>query len=203
MVLLYLSEEQKVRLNILNQFDESVVKEFCRISIDFLQKEVNNKIFNSAAKKLNIEFQELKNLIELVTWILTEYSRLNLNENEFKESLALAGLNNEIIEEIFENSKANFNLIQTYLKNLKLENVSYKSLEWRIDIKLATRSLRKCYEPEIILKLNLSTGKDNELQSHLLQTDVTNLVHLTNSLEEALNEIKTNYCRKVFRSGVA
>jgi len=69
-----------------------------------------------------------------------------------------------------------------------------------VDIKLATRSLNKLIEPEIILKLNLSKGPNKQLESHLLQTDVTNLVHLTNSLEDALNEIKTNYCRKVFRS---
>jgi hypothetical protein len=123
-----------------------------------------------------------------------------LKEEELKDSLAIAGLENELIEEILGASKASFHLIQDYLKNLKIEVLAFRSLEWRVDIKLATRSLSKCIEPEIVLKLNLCKGPNKDLESHLLQTDVTNLVHLTNTLENALNEIKTNYCRKVFRS---
>lgn len=83
--------------------------------------------------------------------------------------------------------------------NLKIETLSYENLEWRLDIKLATRSLRKLVEPEIILKLDLKKS-DSEKQTEILQTDIINLVHLTNSLEDALNEIKTNYCRRVFRN---
>ena len=121
-----------------------------------------------------------------------------LNENEVNESLALAGLKSEQSNEIFECSKANCSKLQNYLKNLKIDIVSFKNLEWRIDVKLATRSLKKCIEPEIVLKLTLTKGAENT--SHILQTDVTNLVNLTEKLEEALNEIKTSYCRKVLRS---
>lgn len=123
-----------------------------------------------------------------------------MKDDEFRESLAIGGLESELIEEILENNKTSRTLIRDYLNNLQIETKSFKSLEWRIDIKTATRSLAKCIEPEIILKLNLSNGPSNDSDSHILQTDVVNLVHLTNSLEGALNEIKTNYCRKVFRS---
>lgn len=121
-----------------------------------------------------------------------------MNENEFKESLALAGLSSEQSGEIFGCSGANCTKIQAYLKHLKIDVVSFKNLEWRIDVKLATRSLKKCVEPEIVLKLTLAKGE--EKTCHILQTDVTNLVNLTNKLEDALSEIKTNYCRKVLRS---
>ena len=82
-----------------------------------------------------------------------------------------------------------------------MDTLSFNDLEWRLDIKLASRSLRKLVEPEILLKLNLKKG-ENTTETHVLQTDVVNLIHLTNSLEEALNEIKTNYCRRIFRNVV-
>ena len=110
----------------------------------------------------------------------------------------MAGLNPNLIEEIYLSSQSNVALIQKYLKNWDLDMLSYSNLEWRIDINVSSRSLRKCVEPEIVLKLDLT--KNNEKTTHILQTDVVNLVHLTNSLEEALNEIKNSYCRRVFRN---
>lgn len=82
-----------------------------------------------------------------------------------------------------------------------METLSFDDLEWRLDIKLASRSLRKCVDPEILIKLNLKKDS-NTSETHILQTDIVNLTHLTNTLEEALNEIKTNYCRRIFRNVV-
>lgn len=70
-----------------------------------------------------------------------------------------------------------------------------------MDSKVASRSLKKCVEPEVMLKLNLTKSED-QTESHVLKADVVNLVHLTNTLEEALSEMRTNYCRKVFRKNI-
>jgi COMM domain containing 2 len=130
-------------------------------------------------------------------WIFIENSRQSLNEKELKESLQLVGVKPELIDEI--NTKCNecINLIKTYLKTTKIiDTLAYDDLEWRLDVKVASRSLNKCIEPEIIMKLNLA---DHLLQKqvHLIQTDPNNLINLTNKLEDALNEIKTNYSRRV------
>jgi COMM domain containing 2 len=76
---------------------------------------------------------------------------------------------------------------------------SFNDLEWRIDVKLATKSLQKQIDPEIILKLNLKSN-ENKSEIHILQTDIVNLVHLTNCLDDALNEMKSNYCRRIFKN---
>lgn len=109
------------------------------------------------------------------------------------------GVKTELIEEIITSANENSALIGTYIENIKIETKSFSDLEWRIDIKTATKSARKIIEPEIILKLNL-TGDNQQKETHLLQTDIVNLVHLTNSLDEALNEIKSNYCRRIFKN---
>jgi COMM domain containing 2 len=94
----------------------------------------------------------------------------------------------------------NYLFIKETLIPQKLNNkiLNYKNLDWRIDVKLATRSLRNIVEPEIVLKLDLEL--DKQLESHVLQTDPLNLRHLADSLDEALNEIRTNYCRRVFKN---
>lgn len=76
--------------------------------------------------------------------------------------------------------------------------LTYKNIDWRIDVKLATRSIRNIIEPEIVLKLDLE--KDKQIESLVLQTDPLNLKHLADSLDEALSEIRTNYCRRVFKN---
>lgn len=126
-----------------------------------------------------------------------------MNEKETNESLVLMGIQSELIPNIQTSIESNQSQIKVYLSNLKVNTVEYKNLEWRVDVKLASRAIKDIIEPEIILKLDLkNNNNDNTTTSKLLKTDIVNLVHLTNSLDDALNEIKTNYCRRVFRNVV-
>ncbi|CAF0726171.1 unnamed protein product [Brachionus calyciflorus] len=199
MVLLHLSDKQKEKISLLNTFDEKIIREFCRISTESINKEINTKAISNAAAKLNIQPPDLKELIELITWIFLENARLDLNVKELKESLLLVGIKEEIFSEIELNAKTNQNQLQNLIDKTKIETLSYDNLEWRVDIKLATRSLLEIVEPEIVFKFDLKKGDERRV-TKVLQTDVVNLNYLTNSLENALNEIKSNYCRKVFRN---
>lgn len=168
-----------------------------------------------------MQAQDLRELIELLIWILVESSKMNviektiktqikmnlnnkltiqLKEKEINESLELVGIKQELIKIINTSITDNQEQIKSYLRNLRMEVPSYSNLEWRVDIKLSTTTDRKIIEPEINFKLNLVKGDNKQEEAHILLTDVVNLVHLTNGLEEALNEIKTNYCRRVFRN---
>jgi len=75
----------------------------------------------------------------------------------------------------------------------------YKDLEWRLDIQLATRSVRHQVEPLVTLKLHtVDSGQQNTV--HLLQTDPVNLLHLTRTLETALHELNTSHCKRIVRN---
>lgn len=112
--------------------------------------------------------------------------------------MVLSGLKPELIAEVEQNVNSNLKQIRTNLTGMRLNTVEYSNLEWRVDLNLASRSARETVEPEIILKLDLKSGE--ETSSEILKTDVVNLVHLTNSLEDALNEIKTHYVRRVMKN---
>lgn len=135
-----------------------------------------------------------------------------MNEKEVKESLILVGIREEIITQIQTSLDSNADQIKSYLSKMKLDTLKFYDLEWRVDLKMASRSLKKQIEPEIMLKFDLKSDRDdatgfpsvnsNNVQTKVLQTDIVNLNNLTSSLEEALNEIKTNYVRRVLRNVV-
>lgn len=65
-------------------------------------------------------------------------------------------------------------------------------------IKLASRSLRQQIKPSVTLKLHLKQNGDHTTE--VLQSDPATLLHLVQQLEQALEEMKTNHCRRVVRN---
>lgn len=63
---------------------------------------------------------------------------------------------------------------------------------------LASRSLRHQTIPTVVMKLH--TEDCGKKDVHVLQTDPVNLVHLTQTLEGALAEVKTQHCRRIIRN---
>ena len=51
------------------------------------------------------------------------------------------------------------------------------------------------------MKLDVKKKSEaDQVESHILQTDPVNLRHLTQSLDEALQEIKTQHSRRILRN---
>lgn len=65
-------------------------------------------------------------------------------------------------------------------------------------MKLASRSLRQQIKPSVTIKLHLNQNGDHSTK--VLQTDPATLLHLVQQLEQALEEMKTNHCRRVVRN---
>ncbi|RNA34145.1 COMM domain-containing 2 [Brachionus plicatilis] len=138
-------------------------------------------------------------MLDFIAWVLVEGARLSINEKELQESLLMAGVKDQLASIVVSSVMNNSNLLQNYMGNMRINTLSYKNMEWRLDVKLATRSILELLEPEVILKFDFNNGNDKK-EVKILQTDIVNLNNLTNNLEEALNEIKSNHCRRVFRN---
>ena len=65
-------------------------------------------------------------------------------------------------------------------------------------MQLSSRTLRQQVTPSILLKLHTGNGDESDVK--LLQTDVVNLLHLTEVLEEALDATKLASYRKLQRN---
>ncbi len=87
--------------------------------------------------------------------------------------------------------------MRTILSELSPSLPSYADLDWRLDVQVASRTMRNQVTPVYLLKLDLHP---EPTQAFMLQTDYNNLKHLTKELENALNESKTGYFSRIMRN---
>ncbi|XP_015673240.1 COMM domain-containing protein 2 [Crotalus tigris] len=197
-MLLVLSEEHKEHLGFLPQVESSVVNEFGRIAIEFLRKGTNPKVYEGAAKKLNVNSETIQHGVEGLTYLLTESSKLMISEIDFQDSILVLQFPEELNALLLQLYLDNRKEIRNILSELTPKFPSYHNLEWRLDVQLASRSLRQQIKPAVTLKLHLN---ENENQTtKILQTDPATLLHLIQQMEQALGEMKTNHCRRIVRN---
>lgn len=66
------------------------------------------------------------------------------------------------------------------------------------NFQIASRSLRRALEPTLLMKLQLE--KEGETKDIILEADPSNVLHMTEVLEQALQEAKSQHCRRIMRS---
>ena len=197
-MLLILSDEQKEHMSLLSVVGDVVATEFCRIAVDFIKNGINAKKYLTAAQKLNTEAVLIRHSVEAIMYVLSECSKLQISEADFQHSLVTVGLSEELNACLLKSFTENSEEIRSILNKMALVLPHYEKLEWRFDVKLASRMLSYQTTPQILLKLHINTGERNDTK--ILQTDPVNLVHITNVLEDALAEMKSAHCRRIART---
>ncbi|KAK1168516.1 COMM domain-containing protein 2 isoform X2 [Acipenser oxyrinchus oxyrinchus] len=197
-MLLVLTDEHKEHLAFLPEVDSAVVGEFGRIALEFLKKGSNSKIYEGAARKLNVAVDTVQHGVEGLMYLLTESSKLMISEVDFQDSVVVLGfpeeLNKLLLQLYLDNQKEIRNILSELAPNLP----HYHNLEWRLDVQLASRALRQQIKPTVTFKLHLE--QNGEESAKVLQTDPATLLHLIHQLEQALGEMKTTHCRRIVRN---
>ena len=197
-MLVVLSDDQKEHLGLLNEVDEEIAKEFCRIAVGFIKNGINPKKYQAAAQKLNLETKLIRHSVEVIMHVLSECSKLEINEIDFHDSLLAAGLSQELNQCLLEFYTESGQEIRNILDKMSLVLPHYDNLEWRFDVQLASRMMAYQTTPQVMLKFHIDNGMEKDIK--ILQTDPVNLVHLTHVLEEALAQTKTPHCRRIARN---
>jgi len=170
-----------------------------RISLDFILKgPPNPKIFQAAAQRLGADVQTVQNGINGLMNLFTECSRLMIGEIDFQDSVMTLGFSEEVNKSLLDVYLANRKEIRNILSEMTVTVPHYHNLEWRFDVELASRSLHHQTNPLVLMKLHTKEGE--EKKSDVLQVDPVNLIHMTNVLENAMNEMKTAHCRRIVRN---
>ncbi|XP_064615240.1 COMM domain-containing protein 2-like [Liolophura sinensis] len=197
-MLLMLEDEHKEHLSFLTDVNLDVVREFCRISLEFIKKGTNTKVYQGAAQKLGVSPEKVHHGVEGLMYLLTESSKLMLSEIDFQDSILTLGFSEELRSELLTMYLENRRSIRSILSEMSMGLPHYHNLEWRFDIRLASRCLRYQVNPIMLMKLHLDNGGKRE--TTVLQADPVNLVHLTNVLDGALQEMKSAHCRRIVRN---
>lgn len=228
-MIIFLSDIQKEHLSVLQQHSIQVLVDFCKLTIDFFSNGVNEKKCLIAAEKLNVSVTVIQNLIYALAFLIVEGCKHNLSETNFKSSLAIAGFSHEqqlILLKLYETKKEE---ISKGLNLLQEREPNFQDLLWRFEIQVASKHSLDEIIPMVSMDFVLTTPKTygqteknrsitpiNKVSSipdakatiqcqhiinHvLLQSDLPNLVHLTQKLDEALKESKSQHVRKVQRA---
>lgn len=196
-MLLVFEDSHKQHLSWLSQLDTDILREFCRMSVESMSKGANQRACQTAAQKLGVQPETVRNAIDALIHLLTMSAKLSIGRLDFTDSVLSLGFSEEASTELFKVYEQQQRDMRRLLGSLSLELPHYHDLHWRADVQLASRSLYNQIEPVLLLQLQcMQYGKKTGLT---LQTDPTTLVHLTSVLEGALNEMKTPHCRRIIR----
>ncbi|XP_010215197.1 PREDICTED: COMM domain-containing protein 2 [Tinamus guttatus] len=149
-------------------------------------------------RNLDVGAEALQRGVDGLSYLLAESSKLMISETDFQDSVHVLGFSDELNKLLLQLYLDNRKEIRSVLSELAPRLPSYHNLEWRLDVQLASRSLRQQIKPFVTLKLHLSESGDQTAQ--VLQTDPSTLLHLIRQLEQALGEMKSNHCRRIVRN---
>ncbi|XP_050462521.1 COMM domain-containing protein 2 isoform X1 [Cataglyphis hispanica] len=203
-MLLTLKPDHKKHILFLTEQSPPVLQDFCKLALDYLQKGPNVKVYNAAAQKLNVELNIIKNSVEGLVNLLLESCKhkfLQLNAEDFRDSVIALGFTEEkeaILSKLYSVKKDE---ILNALEGIGFKLPEYYDMEWRFEVQTASRSLLKQVAPLITIDLSLKNpDNSDEIEHVLLQTDPINLLHITQELEEALQESRSSHIRRISRA---
>eukprot|EP01027_Heterolobosea_sp_BB2_P014193 GEZU01020416.1.p2 GENE.GEZU01020416.1~~GEZU01020416.1.p2 ORF type:complete len:213 (-),score=38.59 GEZU01020416.1:1167-1772(-) len=198
MILLF-AEEHKRDLSLFRNsaVPEEFITEFCNLSIQFIESGENKRIYTAAAKKLQIEPEEIEQAINALAYLFIESAKAGLSQKDFEISILDLNIDQAILDLFTKFYVDNLQAIRAQLSNRGLTLPQYKDLQWRLDVEMASRTMRSIINPTFMLKLDIQNGE--EVQSQLLETNYTNLRNICTSLENALKDVNAQHARRIRR----
>jgi len=200
-MLLTLKPDHKKHILFLTEQSPPVLQDFCKLALDYLQKGPNVKVYNAAAQKLNVELDVIKNSVEGLVNLLSESCKHKLSAEDFRDSVIALGFTEDkemILSKLYSVKKDE---VSDALEEIGFKLPKYHDMEWRFEVQTASRSLLKQVAPLVTLDLSLNNPDNPEEIEHvLLQTDPTNLLHITQQLEEALQESRSQHIRRISKA---
>ncbi|XP_017067292.1 LOW QUALITY PROTEIN: COMM domain-containing protein 2 [Drosophila eugracilis] len=225
---LRLSQEQRDHLSLLQRPGSDVV-ELCKSAFDYLLNGPNPDRYEALSKKYSDSAsaetvqQTVEALISLLISVTTRVESSSVNMQALLRQ-TFPDLSDEVLEilEQFVTSKRNF--VEGSIKSANIRAYRLVNLDWRLEVRTASRSLLDQCQVFVTMKLYLHTEPKNENRELLavdvsgrseqelqamqederlhrkdmiVQTDVSSLLYMIKTLEDALAESKTRRIRNI------
>eukprot|EP00729_Bicosta_minor_P006343 gene6343-13205_t len=156
----------------------------------------NPKVYSAAAR---VPSETVQNGVQGLMYLLTESSKLLMNDLDFHDSIIILGYPADLNELLLKIYMENRTEIRDIMAKLSMVIPSYQNMHWRLDAQVASRTLKQQAEPAVVMKLD-TVGPGTDTTSVLLQTDPTTLAHITRELEAALKAVKSSHYRRITRA---
>ncbi|XP_061680153.1 COMM domain-containing protein 2 isoform X2 [Syngnathoides biaculeatus] len=175
-MLLVLSEEHKEHLTFLSKVD--------------------------AAGKLSVPVETVQHGVEALMYLVSQSSKHMLSEVDFVDSLLTLEFGDEHNQSLLQMYLQHRSEIRAILSLVPPSLPAYHNLEWRLDVQLASRALRRQAVPALTTKLHLThgPGSGTDVRGRVLRLDLGTLLHLISILEGALRASKSTHARRILRN---
>ncbi len=163
------------------------------------------KVYNKLASMLSITKQDVTTTIGALSTVFIEGAKKNATPDDFQTSLYDLGFNETQAQICAIVYAENHESIRDSLKLCADVDGRFDSITWRLDIELASRSVRNLNRPTYLLDIktkhkdNTTSSSDAGVKSDLLYADYATLAHVTEELEKAIKESKTVHARRITR----
>ena len=160
-------------------------------------------MINRLANLISHTKQEVSDAFVAMTVVLIESSKKNATKEEFASSISELGFDQAKCDALILAYTENSSSIRDSLVACSDLDGRFQSMSWRLDIELASRSVRNLNRPvymiDIKTKQKLSNEQTMTTESHLFNTDYATLAYITEELERAVKESKTVHARRITR----
>ncbi|XP_017141761.1 uncharacterized protein LOC108155456 isoform X2 [Drosophila miranda] len=226
---LRLNKQQKDHLALLQRPASDVV-ELCKSAFDYLINGPNASRYETLAKKYSadaVDREAVQRTVEaLISLLISVTTRVGGTGVDMRAILrqTFPDLSDDVLEvlEQFVTSKRNF--VEGSIKSANIRAYRLVNLDWRLEVRTASRTLLEQCSVVITMKLYLHREPKNEnrellevddsgrseqelaamqederrhRKDLLVQTDVSSLLYMIRTLEDALSESKTRRIRNI------
>lgn len=181
----------------------------------FVQKYKDSHTTNNKINEENIQ-----HLITTLLWFLINVTKRNLSSDKVQQNLKQIGFNSSTIDILMQFVRNKRGFIESCLSTSQLRAYHLVDIDWRLEILVASRALIRQNRVLVTMKLYLHTEsktknryllheasnvdqesvckKDNRNRKNIVvQTDLSTLTHMIQTLEEALMESRTRRIRNI------
>jgi hypothetical protein len=201
---LWLTDAHKADLDFMKAFPAEVTGEFARLAIEFLQTGPNEKFFRQAAKKLKVPAETVEEGLSALGFLMLEAARVGLSTADMMvEALTIneLGFDDAAKGAVASHYSQNVKQLRDIIATTKLTTPHYKDLEWRLDVQVASRSVRQQVKPTYLLKLHTHAKGSpvEDTEPTVMEADYASLKHITTELQAALQEANSLHQRRLAR----
>ncbi|XP_024394901.1 uncharacterized protein [Physcomitrium patens] len=171
--------------------DLAVSQEFAKIALDRIVKsEAGTRGFAKAARVLQVTVEDVEQAVAALTTLYARAVRLQLQHAELLTIFSDAGFEEAtgaVLADMFTQRH------QELFGVVALNGTSFSRLDWRLDIQVASRSLRQQATPRYLLALKTTDGVKH------IEADYSVLKDVCLQLEAALAESRSTRSRRFLR----
>ncbi|ETO33184.1 hypothetical protein RFI_03923 [Reticulomyxa filosa] len=178
-------------------------KRFCQVAVSSIVEGIDNDALLSLAESLKQEPEAIQKIIRALAEIFTVSASSGvepISDSGFNQFAEMVGLNAQAYVEVHIK-------LREILKQFEIQVPSYRKLDWRLDVQLASRASQRRVDPVFLCQLEIASKTppsvtdiktdDNGNVSHaghtksekiLFESDFANIENMISELEQALEE---------------